>query len=78
MHRTQLLLEDEQYLELRREARQAGRSMGDLARELIASGLKVRSSSRLEVADGLEALAGAFDDEDGVAAGHDRVLYGKG
>lgn len=76
MHRTQLLLEEDQYLQLRGEARRQNRSMGGLARDLIGEGLRARRQAAPGAPDGLGSLAGIVEDADGVAAGHDRVLNG--
>ena len=40
MHRTQIMLEDSQYLTLRERARLEGKSMGQLIRELVDRGLR--------------------------------------
>lgn len=77
MHRTQLLFEDDQYLDLRRQAAREGRSMGDLVREIVAAGLAARRQ-RSGAGGGLGELRGLIEDADGVARAHDEALYGQG
>lgn len=59
MHRTQLLLEAEQYRQVRQLAEARGRSVSDVVRELIDLGLRALEDERrrrLRVLDELAAL----------------------
>jgi hypothetical protein len=77
MHRTQVLIEEEQYLLLRTEARRSGKSLGQVIRELIDKGLKRESQKKGGDRSSLAGLEGVFDDEGFDVRDHDRVLYGK-
>jgi hypothetical protein len=75
VHRTQILLDDGQYLSLREAARGAGKSMGELIRQFVRQGLRQgaptnRRKYRLKDLQGMVCEPG-FD-----AADHDAVLYG--
>jgi hypothetical protein len=61
MHRTQVLLEEEQYARLREESERTGRSIGDLVREAVVARYGV---SR-------EAIHAAFDGAFGIAEDSD-------
>lgn len=49
MHRTHLLLKKEQHRALERLARQEGRSVSEVARDLIQSGLEQRQRERFQL-----------------------------
>ena len=77
MHRTQVLLEEEQYQALRARARRDGTSMGQLVRELVAAGLEAtdrrpRPRSRLKDSKGMFRAPGVRGRD------HDEHLYGAG
>jgi hypothetical protein len=73
MHRTQLLLEEWQYEELKAMAEQTGRSMSDVLRGLITAQLGPRRSRSKGVAD----LAGMVKDgPSDLGTNHDHYLYG--
>jgi plasmid stability protein len=76
MHRTQIMLEDDQYQALREHARRAGRSMGDLIREMLTAGLSGPASSRKTRR--LAAVRGLFHQPGVRGRDHDRYLYGRG
>ena len=73
MHRTQILLEEEQYEMLKVAAERDGRSISSLVREAVASflGKRRRSSSK-----GLADIAGVGEDKGSSGRGHDRILCG--
>lgn len=75
MHRTQVLLEEQQYSILHNRAQREGKSLGALIRELLDVGL--RASQRAEGKPGqvLSSLKGLIDDPDFDAREHDRVVY---
>lgn len=74
MHRTQILLEEQQYHFLVREARVEGISLSRLLRRLVHE----RMSERREPASAIDRLAGLGEgDGSPVAEEHDRYLYGK-
>jgi hypothetical protein len=77
MHRTQVLLEDQQYAALRDKARREGKSMGQLIREFVERGLTHERGSRPSPDDELTSLKGIIHDPDLRAGEHDEVLYGK-
>ncbi|GAA2847643.1 hypothetical protein GCM10010472_00720 [Pseudonocardia halophobica] len=61
MHRTQVLLEDEQYLRLREESARTGRSIGDLVRDAVE---KRYGTSRAALRAALDGAFGAADEGD--------------
>jgi hypothetical protein len=75
MHRTQIMLEEAQYQTLRECARQDGKTMGKLARELIAAGLDRRAGKRRR-GRRLDDLKGLFREPDVNGRDHDAHLYG--
>ena len=75
MHRTQIMLETDQYQALRERARRAGKSMGLVIREILDEGLK-SSSPRKRARTRLKSLKGFFDDASVQGRHHDDVLYG--
>ncbi len=75
MHRTQISLEEKQYLFLMQESRRRGVSLSDLIRQFVAE--EMRQSPSIE--DPLDKLAGMAEGPgDAVGREHDRFLYGKG
>ena len=76
MHRTQIMLEQAQYQELRERAQQAGKSMGQLARELIAAGLADHDAAG-GAGSSLSELRGMFHAPAVTGRNHDDDLYGK-
>lgn len=77
MHRTQVLLEENQYQALRARARRDGKSMGQLVRELVEAGLsaperKPRRRSRLRESKAM------FRAPNVRGRDHDDHLYGGG
>lgn len=76
MHRTQITLEDSQYVALRERARRSGKSMGLLIRELLERELGPGGKTRKKNRGGLSALKGVLDDPDFDATNHDEILYG--
>ncbi len=76
MHRTQVLLEETQYLALRERARREGKSIGQLIREFVDIGLAGGPPEGHRRRTALEELAGLFCD--GMDPGeHDEVVYRK-
>ncbi|WP_025321526.1 hypothetical protein [Deferrisoma camini] len=74
MHRTQILLEETQYLALRERARREGKSIGQLIREFVDLGLSGAGGKGARERACLQKLAGLFGD--GMdPRDHDRVLY---
>jgi len=74
MHRTQILLEETQYLALRERARREGKSIGQLIREFVDLGLSGARGKGIHDRASLQELAGLFGD--GMdPRDHDRVLY---
>jgi len=73
MHRTQILLDEERYMQLRDRARREGKSMGQLVRELIDKGL---GAGRKKGRSPLMGLKGFIERSDVTGRGHDRALYG--
>jgi phage-related minor tail protein len=59
MHRTQILLEDEQYARLKAESERSGRSLGDLVRTAVD---EVYGDDRAALRAALEAASGAWSD----------------
>jgi len=74
MHRTQILLDEEQYESLAREAQRLGISLSELIRRLVSQ--YFQDQPALE--QGLEQIAGIAK-ATGEATGreHNRFLYGK-
>ena len=62
MHRTQITLEDSQYVTLRERARRTGKSMGQLIREMLNQELEAKPKVRKGHASGLAKLAGVLND----------------
>ncbi len=77
MHRTQILLEKEQYLALRELANQTGKSMGELIREFVRVGLGKMSPKKKGGEDSQESLKGFIEEADLTGRDHDQVLYGE-
>ena len=75
MHRTQILLEEEQYEALRARASRDGKSLGQLIRELLASALGT-TSGRKQGTRKLSGLKGMFHEPGVRGRDHDRYLYG--
>ena len=76
MHRTQISLEDDQYMALRERARRNRKSMGQFIRELLDRELSAKPESVREE-NGLYALEGSLKDSAAVAKNHDETLYGE-
>ncbi len=73
MHRTQILLDEERYEELRERASLEGKSLGQLVRELIDLGLeRRRKKAARRLRDYFGFIEGAEADPD-----HDEVVYGE-
>jgi len=73
MHRTQIMLDDWQYEQLKAAAERQGRSLSSLVRDAVTRLLKGsprRAATKLAEIGGLGADAGAR------GRGHDEVLYG--
>lgn len=70
MHRTQVMLEEHQYEQLKRESESTGRSIGDLVRQAIDERYG-SSQDRLWAA--LEASRGAWADRDDIGDGAEYV-----
>lgn len=77
MHRTQVMLEDSQYVALRERARRNGKSMGEIIRELLSREASLGAERILKESEGLYALEGALSDGAMAAKDHDSILYGK-
>lgn len=76
MHRTQILLEKDQYLILRELADRSGKSMGQLIREFIRMGLRKMRPKKKDGGDTQETLKGFIKKADVTGRDHDLVLYG--
>ena len=76
MHRTQIILDDAQYVALREKARRSGKSMGQLIRELLALELEPGAKPRKGRASGLAKMTGILRDPAFGGEEHDDVLYG--
>jgi len=76
MHRTQVNLDDWQYLALREQARRSGKSMGQLIRELLDLELQVGHRARGGRTAGLKSLNGIVKDPWFGGESHDEVIYG--
>jgi hypothetical protein len=70
MHRTQILLEENQYQRLKRESASTGRSIGDLVREAID---EKYNSKQERMWKALEASWGAWADRDDIGTGAEYV-----
>jgi len=75
MHRTQVLLEDEQYQVLSSRARLEGRSMAALVREVLKAGLE-NATPGTGPAGRLKAAKGVFRVRATRGRDHNLVLYG--
>lgn len=74
MHRTQLLLREEQYRFLSARAREEGKSISAVLREIVDRQIKAQSTE----IDPLLAIVGMAEGEDAaVGREHDRYLYGQ-
>jgi len=76
MHRTQITLEDSQYVTLRERARRTGKSMGQLIREMLNQELEAKPKARKGCTSGLSKLAGVISDPGFGGQDHDEILYG--
>ena len=76
MHRTQIMLEEDQYEVLRERARQDGKSLGQVIRELLRTGLEVTGADREASGNGLRTLRGVFNAPGDAGRYHDHYLYG--
>jgi len=61
MHRTQILLEEEQYERLKAESERSGRSLGDLVRTAVDEVYGDRSEVA-DLVDAIDAAAGSWSD----------------
>ncbi len=77
MHRTQVMLEESQYVALRERARRSGKSMGELIRELLGQEDASRASRMVKESEGLYAIEGSLRDGKRTAIEHDSILCGK-
>ena len=77
MHRTQVLLEEQQYMILRNRAQREGKSLGALIRDLITLGLQASQRTAGKEGQSISSLKGLIDDPGFHAKDHDNVLYGK-
>lgn len=77
MHRTQVMLEESQYVALRERARRSGKSMGEIIRELLSREASLGPGRTLKESEGLFALEGALNDGAMAAKDHDTILYGR-
>ena len=75
MHRTQILLDDTDYLALKEAARQSGQSMGEIIRHYVSRGLRVRRTPRKRRRYRLTDLKGIFNDPGCASVHHDKLLY---
>lgn len=74
MHRTQISLEEKQYVFLTQESQRRGISLSELIRQLITEHLRHRSPSE----DPLDKLSGMAEGPgEAIGREHDRFLYGK-
>jgi plasmid stability protein len=76
MHRTQIILDDAQYVALREKARRTGKSMGQLIRELLAQQSESEARPHRGKASGLAKMSGILKDPGFGGEDHDDVLYG--
>ena len=76
MHRTQVMLEEEQYQALRERARRSGKSMGGVVREVLDAALRYGIQNGKSHADELGELNGFFSDTETAGRKHDDFLYG--
>lgn len=70
MHRTQILLDDHQYYQLRSESERTGRSIADLVREAVDEKFQ---ASNDRVWRALRASRGAWADRDHIGTGAEYV-----
>ena len=77
MHRTQVLLDEAQYLALKETARRSGRSMGELIRHYVGQGLQHLPKARKPARSSLTALKGIVHDDLLASTHHDELLYGE-
>jgi hypothetical protein len=73
MHRTQIMLEDWQYEQLRTAAERQGRSISSLVRDAVT---RLFRGSPHRAATKLADIGGLGADPDGRGRDHDEVLYG--
>ena len=76
MHRTQIILDDSQYVALREKARRTGKSMGQLIRELLTQDFQGASKDHRRRALSLAKMTGILKDPGFGGEDHDDVLYG--
>jgi hypothetical protein len=73
MHRTQIMLEDWQYEDLKASAEREGRSLSSLVRDAVTAFLRRNQRpNRTRLAE----IAGIGEDAGGRGRDHDEVLYG--
>ena len=76
MHRTQITIEDSQYVALREKSRRSGKSMGQLIRELLERDLAGKPKPVKGHVSGLAKLTGILKDPGFGGEDHDEILYG--
>lgn len=70
MHRTQILLDDDQYQRLKSESARTGRSIADLVREAVDERFRTSSDRAWQA---LRASRGAWADRDDIGTGAEYV-----
>jgi hypothetical protein len=70
MHRTQILLDDDQYARLKSESARTGRSIADLVREAVNERFRATSDRAWRA---LRSARGAWADRDDVGSGAEFV-----
>jgi hypothetical protein len=76
MHRTQIMLDNTQYIALRDAARRTGKSMGEIIRQFVEHGLRSHHTKRRSGSP-LKALRGIVSSPSLASQDHDDVLYGE-
>ena len=75
MHRTQIMLEEDQYEVLRERARRDGKSLGQVIRELLRTGLAACRPHDHSTGSDLRSLRGVFHAPAVRGLDHDLYLY---
>jgi len=75
VHRTQIMLEEDQYVLLREQARREGKSLGELVRGLVVLGM-ASSAKTMRRGASLRSLKGMFRKPGVKGSDHDLHLYG--
>lgn len=76
MHRTQITLEDDQYIVLRERARRSKKSMSQIIRELLQRELETGPKRGRGKKSGLSRMTGILQDRNFGGEDHDDALYG--